>query len=154
MTVVLYAVFVPLGSQISVLRPSIIPDIKADYVEVKGEFVDVCTAQGTPTLDKVKEYCFDLIEGALADMPRVSRHEEDIEKAETMNALARVVCFRLSKWVSYDFFQKVITHFQPALKNVKERLELYEDQLKPLLWQKLENIAELQKRWVWKPWQP
>ena len=87
-------------------------------------------------------------------MPRVSCHEEDIEKSETMNALARVVCFRLSRWVSYDFFQKVITHFQPTLKNVKERLELYEDQLKPLLWQKLENIAELQKRWVWKPWQP
>ena len=142
-----------LGPQTPVVRP-IIPYIRSEYVEVKREFVKVCTAKGTPTLDEVKEYCIDLIEGALADMPRISRHEEDIEKAETMNALARVVCFRLSRWVSYDFFQKVITHFQPTLKNVKERLELYEDQLKPLLWQKLENIAELQKRWVWKPWQP
>ena len=79
-------------------------------------------------------------------MPRISCHEQDIEKAETINALARVVCFRLSKWVSYDFFQKVITHFQPALKSVVERLKRYEDQLKPLLWQKLENITELQKR--------
>ena len=117
-------------------------------------FVDVCTAQGTPTLNEVKEYCIDLIEGAQADMPRISRHEEDIEHSETMNALARVVCFRLSKWVSYDFFQKVITHFQPALKSVNERLKCYEDQLQPLLLQKLENIAELQQRWVWKPWQP
>ena len=87
-------------------------------------------------------------------MPRISRHEEDIEKAETMNALARVVCFRLSRWVRYDFFQQVIIHFQPALKSVDERLKHYGDQLKPLLLQKLENIAELQKRWVWKPWQP
>ena len=101
-------------------------------------------------MDEVKDYCFDLIEGALDDMPRVSRHEEDIEKAEAMNALARVVCSRLSKWVSYNFFQQVITHFQPALKSVDERLKRYEDQLQPLLWQKLENIAELQKRWVWK----
>ena len=89
----------------------------------------------------MKAHCFDLIEGALADMPRVSRHEEDIKKAETMNALARVVCSRLSELVSYDFFQKVITHFQPALKGVDERLKRYEDQLKPLL---LQNWKTLQ----------
>ena len=141
------AVSVPfhLGSQTFVGRPPI-PGIKADYVEVKGEFVDVCTAQGTPTLDEVRDHCIDLIEGALADMPRISRHEDDIERAETLNKLARVVCFRLSNWVSYDFFQKVITHFLPALSRVKDRLMLYEEQLKPLLLQKLECIAELQQR--------
>ena len=47
MAVVLYAISVPLMFS-DVLHPSIIPDIKADYVEVKGEFVDACTAQGTP----------------------------------------------------------------------------------------------------------
>ena len=126
--------------------------IKAEYVEIEGEFVNICRQQGTPTLDEVKEYCINLREGALTDMP--SRHEEDIVKAETMSALARVVCFRLSRWVRYDFFQQVITHFQPALKSVNERLKRYGDQLQPLLLQKLENITELQKRWVWKPWQP
>ena len=45
--VVLYAISVPLMFS-DVLHPSIIPDIKADYVEVKGEFVNACTAQGTP----------------------------------------------------------------------------------------------------------
>ena len=118
------------------------------------EFVNICRRQGTPTLDEVKEYCFNLIEGALADMPRISQYKEDIEKAETMNALARVVCFRLSRWVSYDFFQQVITHFQPALKSIDEWLKRYKEQLQPLLLQKLANIEELQKRWVWKPWQP
>ena len=87
-------------------------------------------------------------------MPRISHHEEDIEKAETMNKLARVVCFRLSRWVSYDFFRKVIKHFQPALKSIDVRLKCYEDQLQTLLQQKLESIEELQKRCVWKPWQP
>ena len=115
-------------------------------MEVKGVFVKVCTAQGSPTLDEVKDHCIDLIEGAIAHMPRSSCHEDDIEKAKTMNELARVVCFRLSRWVSYDFFQKVITHFQPSLKSVKGRLMHYKDQLKPLLLQKLEYIAELQQR--------
>ena len=136
-----------LGSQTSVGCPPI-PDIKADYVEVKGEFVKVCSAQGTPTLGEVKDHCIDLIEVALADMSRISRHEDDIKKAETMNELARVVCFRLSNWVSYDFFRKVIIHFQPALKRVNKRLMHYEDQLKPLLLEKLQHIAELQQRWV------
>ena len=109
-------------------------------------FVNICTKQGTPTLDEVKEHCIDLIEGVFTGMPRISRHEADIRKSKTLPELARVVCSRLSSWVSYDFFKKVIAHFQPALKSVKEQLMHYEDQLKPLLEQKLETIAELQKR--------
>ena len=35
----------PSGSDAPVGRPSI-PDIKAEYVEVKGVFVKVCTARG------------------------------------------------------------------------------------------------------------
>lgn len=126
--------------------PSIIHDLMADYIEVKGEFVKVCTAQGSPTLDEVKDHCIDLIVVAFADMPRIGRREDDIEKAKTMSALARIVCFHLSKWISYDFFKKVIAHFQPALKSVKERLISYEKQLKPLLLEKLEHVAELQQR--------
>ena len=137
----------PSGSDAPVGRP-FIPKIKADYVEVKGVFVKVCTTQGSPTLDEVKDHCIDLIEGAIADMPPISCLKEDIEKAKTMSELARVVCFRLSRWVSYDFFKKVIAHFQPALKSVKKRLMRYEDQLKPLLLQKLEYVAELQQRLV------
>ena len=94
----------------------------------------------------MKDHCIDLIEGTLAHIPQSNRHENDIEEAKTMKKLARVVCFRLSRWVSYDFFQKVIAHFQPALKSVKEQLIRYEGQLKPILLQKLEYIAELQER--------
>ena len=135
-----------LGSNATVGGAPVIPDIKAKYVEVKGVFVKVCTTQGSPTLEEVKDHCIDLIEGAMADMPRISRYEDDIKKAETMNELARVVCFRLSRWVSYDFFKKVINHFQPFLKSVKKRLMRYEDQLKPFLLRKLEYIAELKQR--------
>ena len=106
-------------------------------------FVGVCTTQGTPTLDEVKGYCIDLITGLSIDTPEISGQ---IRNAKTMNELAHVVCFRLSKWVSYDFFQTVVAHFQPALSSVKERLMHYEDQLKPLLLKKLEYIANLRLR--------
>ena len=135
-----------LGSDATVGLPSYIPDIMAEYVELKGMFVNVCTTQGSPTLDEVKDHCIDLIEGVMVNIPRISHQEEDIKNAKTMNELARVVCFRLSKWVSYDFFRKVIAHFQPALTSVKQQLMHYEDQLKPFLLQKLEYIAELRQR--------
>ena len=137
-----------IGSDATVDCPSVIPDIKAEYVEIKGEFVNVCTEKGTPTLDDVKDYCIDLIEGVFSKskMPRLSRHEDDIEKAETLTKLARVVCFHLSSWVSYDFFRKVIEHFQPALKIVQERLMRYEGQLKVFLTKKLEYNVELRQR--------
>lgn len=123
---------------------SIIPDIQAKYVKLKGVFVKVCETQGTPTLKEVKEHCFDLIEGIPQTM--FSHHENAIKQAESLPELARVVCFRLSTWISYDFFKNVIAEFQPALKIVEEQLMNYENQLKPLLQQKLQNIAELQQR--------
>ena len=138
--------FVYTVSEATVERSSIIPDIKAEYVKVKGVFVKECTAQGTPTLEEVKDHCIDLIEGVLNNMPQVVRHEHDIEEAKTLPELARVVCFRLSTWISYDFFKKVIAQFQPALQAVEEQLMCYEDKLKYLLQEKLVNIAELQQR--------
>ena len=125
---------------------AVIPDIMDEYVAIKTMFVSVCTAQGSPTLDEVKDYCIDLIDCAFEIMPRIARYEGDIEKAMTWKELARIVCFYLSKWIRYEFFKKVVAHFQPALKSVKERLKQYEDQLKHLLLQKLEHIEELQRR--------
>ena len=125
---------------------SIIPDIKSEYVKVKGVFVKECETQGTPTLEEVKDHCIDLIEGVLNNLPSVMRHENDIEQAKTLQELARVMCFRLSTWISYDFFKKVIAQFQPALKSVEEQLMHYEDKLKHILQEKLVNIAELQQR--------
>lgn len=138
--------FCSAGSEATDACSSIIPDIMPEYVEVKREFVSACTREGTPTLEEVKDFCIDLIECASKTVPRISRKEDDIEKAVTFTELARVVCFRLSKWVSYDFFKKVIARFQPALKSVQDQLMRYESQLKLFLEQKLECIAELQQR--------
>ena len=123
-----------------------IPDIMQKYVCIKEEFVTVCTTQGSPTLEEVKDHCIDLIECASSIVPRLSCQQDNIMEAMTFKQLARVVCFRLSKWASYDFFKKIIDHFQPALKGVKERLIHYEDELRPFLLQKLEHISELQKQ--------
>ena len=135
----------PLARVAPVGRHTIIPDIIVDYTGIKGMFVGVCKAQGSPTLDEVKSYCIDLIAAASINMPEISAR---IRNAKTMDELAHVMCFSLSKWVSYDFFRRVITRFQPALSSVEERLKHYEDQLKPLLLQKLQHIAELRLRWV------
>ena len=132
-----------LDSVAPVGRPIIIPDIIDDYIAVKGMFVGVCTTKGTPTLDEVKARCLDLIAGVSIDMPQTI---SKIKNAQNMDELAHMVCFSLSKWVSYDFFRKVITHFQPTLKSVEKQLKRYEDQLKPLLLQKLKCIAELRLR--------
>ena len=117
-----------------------------EYVKIKDMFISVCSTKGSPTLEEVKDRCIDLIQ--CKHIPRITRQEDDIEKARTFTELARIVCFQLSKWVSYEFFKKVVTHFQPALKRVKQRLMRYENKLKPLLLQKLEHIAEKQRRWV------
>ena len=138
--------FVYIVSEVTVECSSIIPDIKAEYVKVKGLFVKECKAQGTPTLEEVKDHCIDLIEGVLNNMPPVMCHEDDIEQAKTLPELAHVVCFHLSTWISYDFFRKVIAQFQPALKTVEEQLQCYEDKSKHLLQEKLVNITELQQR--------
>ena len=123
----------------------IIPDVKSGYVDVKRLFVEICTIHSSPTLEEVKDLCIDLIVGAMSDVPQ-NCFQYDIKNALTMNDLARIVCFHLSWWLNYDFFEKVVDHFQPALKVVKQRLKHYEDKLKHLLLQKLEYIAELQQR--------
>ena len=127
---------------------AIIPDIMDEYVGIKRMFVSICSRKGSPTLEEVKDLCIDLIQCAFKHIPHITRQEDDIEKAKTFTGLARILCFHLSKWVSYEFFKKVVTHFQPALRSVKQRLMRYEDKLKPLLLQKLKHIAELQSRWV------
>ena len=134
------------GSDGTVECPTIISPLKSNYVKVKRKFVDVCKTQESPTLEDVKELCIDLIQGAVNGMPQISRQENDIEKAKTWTELARVVCFRLSKWISYDFFKEVIAGFQPALNSVNEQLTQYEDQLKHCLEEKLIYIKELRQR--------
>ena len=137
----------PVGADVAVGGPSVIHDIMDAYVEVKRVFVDVCTAKETPTLEELKDHCIDLIECAFKHMPTISDRKGDIENATSLQELARIVCFRLSKWVSYDFFKKVIARFK--LEEVDKQLMIYEGQLKPLLEQKLKVIAELQQRQVY-----
>ena len=108
--------------------------------------VSVCTQQESPTLQQVKDLCLDALECVFRNAPHMRSHEKSIRQAETMAEIMRIVCFRMSNWVSYDFLRKLIAEFQPALQNVADKLVDYEKQLKPLLLQKLEHIAELQKQ--------
>ena len=108
--------------------------------------VSACTQQQSPTLQQVKDLCLDVLEGVFRNIPHMSSHEDSLRQAETMEEIMRIVCFRMSNWISYDFLRTLIAEFQPALQNVAEKLVDYEKQLKPLLLQKLGHIAELQQR--------
>ena len=123
-----------------------LPEIKADYMEIKRTLVHVCTTQTSPTLEEVKSLCIDLLECDFHKIPRMSGHMSEIREATTMGDVMRIVCFRLSNWLSYDFLRRVIAEFQPTLQSVADKLACYESKLKPLLLQKLGGIKELQQR--------
>ena len=56
------------GSDATVECPSIIHDIKTEYMKVKREFDSVCKTQGEPTLEQVKDLCLDLIACVFKDI--------------------------------------------------------------------------------------
>ena len=115
-------------------------------MEIKSTFVHVCTTQRSPTLEEVKGFCLDLLECAFQKIPRMSGHMSEIREATTMEDIMRIVCFRLSNWLSYDFLKIVIKKFQPILQSIADELACYESKLEPLLRQKLEDIKELQQK--------
>ena len=106
----------------------------------------VYTTKKSPTLEEVKSLCLDLLECAFQKVPRMSGHMSDIWKATTMEDIMRIVCFRLSNWLSYDFLKTVIEKFQPSLQSIADKLACYESKLRPLLLQKLKDIKELQQK--------
>lgn len=134
------------GSDATVGAPPVIPPIKAYYVDIQRLFVEVCTTQGSPTLEEVKDLCIDVIQGALRYSPVITCQQSSITQAETMKELARILCFDLSNWVNYEFFALVVATFQPALVRVADRLRHYGEELKHVLVQKLEFIAKINQR--------
>ena len=124
----------------------IVAGIKADYMKIKRTLVRVCTAQKSPTLEEVKGLCLDLLECVFQKIPRMSGHANEIREATTMEDIMRIVCFRLSNWLSYDFLKTVIAEFQPSLQSIGDKLACYESKLEPLLLQKLKDIKELQQK--------
>ena len=121
----------------------IVPEIKADYMEIKRALVRVCTAQKSPTLKEVKVLCLDLLDCVFQNTPRMSGHANEIREATTIEDIMRIVCFKLSNWLSYDFLKMVIAEFQPTLQSIADKLACYQSKLRPLLLQKLEGIEEL-----------
>lgn len=118
-------------------RPIIHP-IMEEYLKVKAAF---CGSPHMPSLQALKDHCYDLIDVACTHKPEISRHESAIEKAQTIQKFARILFNHLSQWISFDFLDKVIERFQPELKDVKEQLAEYKKKLQPILMQKLEQIG-------------
>ena len=121
----------------------LIHPIKHDYLKLKDAF---CTSPETPPLDALKYRCYDLIHVAFADEPQISYHEHAIQKVETVRQFANILFFRLSQWISFDFLDEVVEHFQPGLTDMKWQLAQYKEKLKVVLTQKLQKISELQQQ--------
>ncbi len=132
----------PGGAECVVARP-LIHSIKTDYLKVKNAF---CGSPSMPSLDALKDRCEDLILVAFSDGPQISCQESTIRKVETVRELAQILFFTLSRWISFDFLDKVIEHFQPQLKDVKEQLTQYKEKLREILMEKLKEIGELQQK--------
>ena len=115
-------------------------------MEIKRTLVRACITQKSPTLEEVKSFCIDLLECAFQKISRMSGHMSEIREATTMEDIMRIVCFRLSNWLSYDFLKMVIEGFQSTLRSIADKLACYENKLKPLLLHKLEYIKELQQK--------
>ena len=133
---------VPGGAEHVVPCP-LIHSIKDDYLKVKDVF---CGSPGMPSLDALKDRCEDLLHVAFSDGPQISYQESTIRKAETVRELARILFFNLSRWISFDFLDKVIEYFQPQLKDVKDQLTQYKEKLREILMEKLKEIGELQQK--------
>ena len=130
------------GTTECVPRP-LIHSIMNEYLKVRDVF---CGSPSLPSLEALRDRCDTLILVAFADEPQFSHHEHTIRKVETVRELANILFFRLSRWISFDFLDNVIEHFQPELKDVKEQLAQYKEKLKEILMQKLKHISDLEQQ--------
>ena len=116
--------------------------IKRNYVKIMDAF---CNSAGRLSLDALKHHCCALVrvDESESDDPRM---KDAIGKVETIQAFANILFFDLSQWISFDFLDEVIDHFQPELEDVKEQLTHYKEKLHLILMQKLKQISELQQQ--------
>lgn len=121
----------------------IIDSIMDDYLKVKDAF---CDSPHMPSLDALKDYCYDLIDVACIDKLQVNRHEHAIQKAQTIQDFAGILFFHLSRWITFDFLDKVVEHFQPGLKGVKDQLDQYKKKLQLIPMQRLEQLNVFQQQ--------
>ena len=90
----------------------------------KDKFHDTCK-EGPPSLEDLKTCCCDQIEAAFNDRPKYTKAENDVELCKDLEKLLRILFFRLNKWISFEFLERVVDYFKPALKPMAKEIEDY-----------------------------
>ena len=96
-----------------------------EYIRIKNNFRETCKRGLPPSLDDLKTYCCDQIEAAFDDQPKYIKAEDDIDHCNDLEKLLRILFFRLNKWISFEFLERVVDYFKPALKPMAKEIEDY-----------------------------
>ena len=95
-----------------------------EYIRIKDKFRDACK-EGPPSLEDLKTCCCDQIEAAFNDRPKYTKAEDDVELCKDLEKLLRILFFRLNKWISFEFLERVLDYFKLTLESVAEEIEDY-----------------------------
>ena len=120
-----------------------IPPCVDDYIKIKYLFIEICNKKGVPELKQIKRYCSDLIQAVFRGQLKYTCLEKYLNQCSSIEEIANILFFELSKWMSFVFLDKVIEFFLPDLREVQIRLRDYKAQLRPVLEEKLVKVKEL-----------
>ena len=123
-----------------------IPLLVDEYIRIKEFFIQTCRDKGEPELKRIKSHCSDLIQAVFRDKPKYTRLEDDLDRCPSIEEIARILFFHVSRWMGFEFLDRVIEFFLPALREVQIRLRDYKAKLRPVLEEKLVKIRALRSK--------
>ena len=105
--------------------------LNSEYKRIMDKFHDACKVD-PPSLEDLKTYCCDQIESLCESkiLPKRTKAKyikaaKDIEQCNDLKKLLRILFFRLNKWISFEFLERVVDYFKLALESVAKEIEDY-----------------------------
>ena len=114
-----------------------------EYVGIKDIFVRACRSSHGPKLKRITRYCSDIIQAGFLGKRKYSRLEDDLDRCSSVERCARILFFKLSKWINFEFLSVVVEYFRSSLREVNSRLHSYKQKLKIVLEMKLKEVEVL-----------
>ena len=100
-------------------------ELMNEYIRIKNTFRETCKRGLPPSLEDLKTFCCDQIEADFKDQPKYIKARDDIKHCNNLEILLCILFFRLNKWISFDFLERVVDYFKPTLKLVAKEIEDY-----------------------------
>ena len=118
-------------------------NLKDEYIDIRIAFKKECEKDHPLTMENIKERLIDMLQ---VDYPKKSKVEKDVEKCEDLTLLIRILFYQLSVWFSFSMVERIVNKFQPLLKTVREKLDLYKANLKPVLEESLCKLKDIRTK--------